>query len=78
MDYRVQIKEPPFRFYKIAKQEMWLDKKRTEFGPWLNSVIGKEDTDWKLHVSLRGLIFLYFLREDKLCLFILKYGDKIE
>ena len=56
---------------------MWLDKRRIEFGQWLNTVVGKEHVDWNLHVSLRGMIFLYFLREDKMCLFILRYGERI-
>lgn len=78
MDYRVQLKEVSiYRFYKIKNRQLWTDKRRDEFGPWLNKVIGKEGIAWEMRVSMRGAIFLYFLKEDKMCMFILKYGECI-
>ena len=78
MDYRVQFKEPQFRFYKIKRRELWLDKKRTLFQPWVSNNIGREGLDWNLEVSLMGTIHMYFLNENKMCLFILRYGELVE
>lgn len=75
MDYRVQFKEPQFRYLKIKNYRVWTNKRRVQFQPWLNKNIGQEYIDWKINVSLRGAIFLYFLRENDMCLFILKYGE---
>lgn len=77
MDYRVQFKEPQYRFYKIRNYKIWIDKKRTEFQPWMDKNIGAENINWKIEVSLRGLIFLYFLRENDMYLFILIYGERL-
>ena len=78
MDYRVQFKEPQFRFYKIKRKELWLDKKRKLLHPWVSNNIGREGLDWKLEVSLMGTIHMYFLNESKMVLFILRYGELVE
>ncbi len=75
MDYRVRFKEPQFRYLKIKNYRVWTNKKRVQFQPWMDKNIGKEYIDWKIDVSLRGTIFLYFLRENDMRLFILKYGE---
>ena len=75
MDHRVRFKEPQFRFYKIKNKRTWTNKTRVEYQLWLNKNIGQEYIDWKINVSLRGTLFLYFLREDDKCLFILVYGE---
>lgn len=50
---------------------------RVEFQLWLNKNIGPEYTNWKINVSLRGALFLYFLKEDDKNLFILIYGERL-
>lgn len=74
MDYRVQLKAPHYRLYKIRNYKQWIDKKRVEFQPWIDKNIGEEYIDWKINVSLKGTMFLYFLKKNDMCLFILKYG----
>lgn len=77
MDYRVRFKEPQFRFYKIRNKKAWTNKTRVEFQPWLNKNVGQEYIDWQLNVSLKGILFLYFVRENDKNLFILIYGERL-